>query len=779
MPLDRTQQQSLDGLQESQQLSLQATVPPAEIPGYELDRLLGQGAFGQVWLAKDQNTSRPVAIKFYLHRGTSNLPVLSREVGHLVNMSSGRHIVQVLTVGWEAEPPYYVMEYLENGSLEELIRARGPLAINEAVSMLREIAEGLSYAHSKGVLHCDLKPANVMLDHAWRPRLADFGQGRMTDDQTPSLGTLFFMAPEQADLNASPDAAWDVYALGAIGYTLITGSPPYRTPEVIETLDTAGSLIDRLKRYRDTITRSARPRQHYRRRGIDKTLCTIVDRCLDPKPSRRFGNVQQVLAAIDNRQSARARRPLYMLGIIGPIILMLLMMIFSARSISFATQESLQSVATRSLESNHFAARYAALTLESRIQTLFQRLESESRNPELRRVLNAVKEDEQSARLLSILASNSPHPEEKAAFLRSDVRLQSEKYLERRFDSMINREAQSTSAIFNTLFLTDEKGTHVGIAFSSTEQETASSPVGKNFAWRSYFTGNREDGSKSLDPMAYSPTRTTRLSSTFRSTSTGAWKMGVSTPVWPEAALGENGELIDAKAEPLGVLVLTINLGDFELLVDSDEAGDAPPKSNGNSTANNELTSSGAADRKEVESFPRFATLVDGRPGAGRGTILQHPLISKMDRETMRTVMMPRIDERMLDRLQNSRGVLDYVDPAAEFDNGGPFSGSWIATIDQVKLPTVSSNPNSDVRKTSDLWILVQERSSSVAAPIKILGTKLQRESYIELASLLLVSLALWFVVFRVGQQSLKLKPAQNQTPTLDAGLESTVDAER
>lgn len=133
----------------------------------------------------------------------------------------------------------------------------------------------------------------------------------------------------------------------------------------------------------------------------------------------------------------------------------------------------------------------------------------------------------------------------------------------------------------------------------------------------------------------------------------------------------------------------------------------------------------------------------------------------------------------MLDRLQNSRGVLDYVDPAAEFDNGGPFSGSWIATIDQVKLPTVSSNPNSDVRKTSDLWILVQERSSSVAAPIKILGTKLQRESYIELASLLLVSLALWFVVFRVGQQSLKLKPAQNQTPTLDAGLESTVDAER
>ena len=74
-------------------------------------------------------------------------------------------------------------------------------------ALFREIAEGLSYAHGKGVLHCDLKPANILLDHASRPRLADFGQSRMTDDQTPSLGTLFFMAPEQADLQAQQVSA--------------------------------------------------------------------------------------------------------------------------------------------------------------------------------------------------------------------------------------------------------------------------------------------------------------------------------------------------------------------------------------------------------------------------------------------------------------------------------------------------------------------------------------------------------------------------------------------
>ena len=100
MNADHTQQQSLGGLKKAEQLSLQSTIPPAEIPGYRLERLLGQGAFGQVWLGIDLNTGRPVAIKFYLHRGNMNLPLLNREVSHLVNMSAGRHIVQVLAVGW-------------------------------------------------------------------------------------------------------------------------------------------------------------------------------------------------------------------------------------------------------------------------------------------------------------------------------------------------------------------------------------------------------------------------------------------------------------------------------------------------------------------------------------------------------------------------------------------------------------------------------------------------------------------------------------------------------
>lgn len=270
MTINQTLNQSLGEQMRAEELSLRSTVPPSQVPGYRMERLLGQGAYGQVWIATNLNTGRTVAIKFYLHRAGVNWSLLTREVRNLVSMSGNRAIVQVLEVGWDSEPPYYVMEYLENGSLDDHIKNRGPVSVQRAVELFTGIAMGLNHSHGKGVLHCDLKPANVLLDQDMQPRIADFGQSRLSNEQTPSLGTLFFMAPEQADLNAVPDARWDVYALGAILYCMVVGTPPYRTPETVSTLDTASSLSERLKRYRDTILKSPYPRGHHRVRGIDR-----------------------------------------------------------------------------------------------------------------------------------------------------------------------------------------------------------------------------------------------------------------------------------------------------------------------------------------------------------------------------------------------------------------------------------------------------------------------------------------------------------------------------
>src|SRR4029079_12647747 len=105
----------------------------------------------------------------------------------LAFLSADRYVVQLLDVGWDSEPPYYVMEYIERGSLEDHLRREGRLGAGEAVSLFRDVATGLLHAHGKGVLHCDLKPANVLLDQHSRPRLADFGQSRLMHAQTRAL----------------------------------------------------------------------------------------------------------------------------------------------------------------------------------------------------------------------------------------------------------------------------------------------------------------------------------------------------------------------------------------------------------------------------------------------------------------------------------------------------------------------------------------------------------------------------------------------------------------
>src|SRR5437762_6041756 len=269
MSSDYTFQQTPADQQRSKDLSLQRTRPPAEVPGYQTQRFLGAGAYGEVWVGLDRNTGRKVAIKFYLHRRGVDWSLLSREVEKLVFLSADRYVVQLLDVGWDANPPYYVMEYLERGSLEDRIVAAGPLPPAEAVAMFREIAVGLLHAHGKGVLHCDVKPANVLVDQDSRPRLADFGQSRLSHEQTPALGTLFYMAPEQADVKAVPDARWDVYALGAVFYCMLTGSPPLRDDSVVAGLDEAADLEQRLARYRHASRKAPPPRAHRQVAGVD------------------------------------------------------------------------------------------------------------------------------------------------------------------------------------------------------------------------------------------------------------------------------------------------------------------------------------------------------------------------------------------------------------------------------------------------------------------------------------------------------------------------------
>jgi serine/threonine protein kinase len=122
---DRTLAQSSEERVYAQERSLLPARPPLEVPGYRAERFLGAGAYGQVWVAVDTNTGRRVAIKFYTHRGGLDWSLLSREVERLALLFADRYVVQLVDVGWDADPPYFVMEYLEQGSLADRLNS-GP-----------------------------------------------------------------------------------------------------------------------------------------------------------------------------------------------------------------------------------------------------------------------------------------------------------------------------------------------------------------------------------------------------------------------------------------------------------------------------------------------------------------------------------------------------------------------------------------------------------------------------------------------------------------------------
>ncbi len=372
--------------EEARALSLRGGRPPAPVPGYERLSYLGRGAYGEVWVGVDSNSGRKVAVKFYTRRGGTDWAALAREVEKLRYLFNSRHVVQLLRVGWDSDPPYYVMEYLENGSLEDLLRG-GPLPAEQAVTMFREIALGLVYAHNKGVLHCDLKPGNVLLDHDRRPRLADFGQARLTHEILPALGTLFYMAPEQADLGAAPDARWDVYALGAVLYRMLTGAPPHRDDPTSGTLPATGELAAQLAAYRHLIHTAPPPAAHRRIPGVDSGLAAVLDKCLAADPDRRYPNPQAVVTALDAWRLGRVRRPMLAVTALGFAVLLVMIggigAVLLRDAVSTATDELVQ----RSLDGNRFAARSAAERLGLQIQYRWQVLETEARDPALRQWL--------------------------------------------------------------------------------------------------------------------------------------------------------------------------------------------------------------------------------------------------------------------------------------------------------------------------------------------------------------------------------------------------------
>lgn len=497
----------------ARQLSLRGVRPPAKVPGYEHEQLLGQGAYGEVWVAVNPNSGRKVAIKFFTRRSGLDWASLAREVDKLRYLFSDRYVVQLFEVGWESDPPYYVMEFMENGSLEDYLRTHR-LSVHDAVSYFREIAVALVHAHDKGILHCDLKPGNILLDHDHRPRLADFGQSRLTNEMSPALGTLYYMAPEQADLTAIPDARWDVYALGAVMYCMLTGKPPhYQTGPLAE-----GNLEVQLAAYRKLILNAPKANAHHKVPGVDSGLATIIDRCLEPSPSKRFPNPQAVLSALDVWKLARVRRPLLFLTGWGFGVLLLVMAAVGTYVFWTSVTTAEEGVTGRALEANQFAARAEAQQMALETEHRWRILEFAATDPQLRKWLAA-----------GPALMNQP---EAVGQLDEWLHTQRTKY-----NHDFRKAAQAS--VWTAL---DRGGFIRGMDPPYDQLRN------RYFGYRDYFTGRGFNSSERTGPPAAIIAGPHR-SLVYRRQSTKTWAVTFSVPVWATPG-----------GKPVGVLTMSIDL---------------------------------------------------------------------------------------------------------------------------------------------------------------------------------------------------------------------------
>ncbi|MEX2046803.1 MAG: serine/threonine-protein kinase [Chloroflexota bacterium] len=260
---------------------------------YQISQPLGTGGSSQVYLAKDTALNREVAIKVLDTAAAADATLRRMFVKEARSLAQLKHpgIVSVFDVGEVDNLPYIVMEYLAGGSLKARIERTGPLKAGEAARIAIEVANGLAFAHSKGIIHADLKPSNILFDADDHAKIADFGIARTPreDAATPELyATAMYVAPERVE-GKQASVQTDVYGLGLVLYEMLVGKPPF-------TSTNAGVLM------RDHVVRMPVPPSHLRP-SLPRELDTIVLKALAKPTNLRYqkaSDLATALASIEN-----------------------------------------------------------------------------------------------------------------------------------------------------------------------------------------------------------------------------------------------------------------------------------------------------------------------------------------------------------------------------------------------------------------------------------------------------------------------------------------------
>ena len=276
--------------------------PAPRLGSYLLIKALGSGGMSNVFRAVHEESGSVVAVKVLPRTLAKNVTLLQRFIREARSARSLDHpnIVAIYDQGFDQGRHYLVLEYVEGRDLHDRVRLNGPLGPAEAVSFIREVAEGLRYAAGQGMIHRDVKPANLLMTPDGHAKIIDLGLAlqiededeRVTRDGT-TVGTVDYMAPEQARDSRQTSERSDIYSLGCTFYYLLTGSAPFP----------GGGLSDKLARH----YKAPIPDVREHRSDVSESLSLLIRRMMEKRPENRYADYSRLIAALDDVGDPSAR----------------------------------------------------------------------------------------------------------------------------------------------------------------------------------------------------------------------------------------------------------------------------------------------------------------------------------------------------------------------------------------------------------------------------------------------------------------------------------------
>ncbi|MDZ7615350.1 MAG: serine/threonine-protein kinase, partial [Patescibacteria group bacterium] len=264
---------------------------------YRLLDLLGRGGMGRVFLGRHMTMQRQVALKIISREIAGNPAALERFLAEARAIAALDHpaIVQAYSVDCEGDRYYIVMEYVDGRDLQRVVEEDGSLPWQTAAEYVRQAADGLAHAHGRNLVHCDIKPSNLLVNSQGQVKILDMGMARLGDRNEDAdgadvnngnhlLGSVDYLAPEQALGSDTFDHRADIYSLGCTLYFLLTGHPPFP----------GGTLPERLLKHQ---TQQPRPIPT-ERPDVPPPLVQICRRMMAKQPGERFQSANEIATAL-------------------------------------------------------------------------------------------------------------------------------------------------------------------------------------------------------------------------------------------------------------------------------------------------------------------------------------------------------------------------------------------------------------------------------------------------------------------------------------------------